>query len=78
MNRRGITEHCLTLPSVYEDYPFDDAHSDDGKWAVIRHQANKKSFAHIYERNGKLCINLKCDPIKADILRTVFESVIPG
>ena len=33
----------------------------------MRHRANKKSFALIYERNGKLCVNLKCDPIEADL-----------
>ena len=29
----------------------------------------------IYERNGKLCINLKCDPIEADFLRQMFEDI---
>jgi predicted DNA-binding protein (MmcQ/YjbR family) len=65
--------------SAYEDYPFDgDSHSDDGTWTVMRHRANKKGFAHIYERNGKLCVNLKCDPIEADFLRKTFADVLPG
>lgn len=35
-------------------------------------------FALIDIMNDKLYINLKCDPMKADILRSVYESVIPG
>jgi predicted DNA-binding protein (MmcQ/YjbR family) len=68
------------VPAAYEDYPFDDggAHSDDGAWTVMRHRINKKGFAHIYERNGKLCIKLKCDPFEADFLRQAYENVIPG
>jgi predicted DNA-binding protein (MmcQ/YjbR family) len=80
MTRRDLIELCLSLPSAYEDYPFNDgaAHSDDGSWAVIRHRSNKKGFAHIYERNGKLCINLKCDPFEADILRQQYNDLTSG
>jgi predicted DNA-binding protein (MmcQ/YjbR family) len=28
--------------------------------------------------DGRLYINLKCDPIQADLLRSIFESVTPG
>jgi len=80
MTKRELINHCLTLPAVYEDYPFDKqvAHSDDGTWTVMRHNGNKKSFAHIYERNEKLCINLKCDPLKADLLRGMFTALVSG
>ena len=79
MTRQALIDFCLTFPAAYEDYPFyGDAHSDDGKWAMMRHGANKKGFAHIYERNGKLCANLKCDPIEADVLRQAFDDVSPG
>ncbi|GHU75581.1 hypothetical protein FACS1894188_06750 [Clostridia bacterium] len=74
MTRRELIEYCLTFPLAYEDYPFDDI-TDDGAWAVMRHGDNKKSFALIYERNEKLCANLKCDPFEADFLRQVFEGV---
>lgn len=80
MTKRELIDYCLTFPLVYEDYPFAEmtAHSDDGNWTVMRHGANKKTFAHIYERNDKLCINLKCEPHKADFLRSVFADVVPG
>ena len=44
----------------------------------MRHRANKKSFALIYERNGKLYVNLKCDPMEADFLRQAFVDVTPA
>lgn len=44
----------------------------------MRHNVNKKSFALIYERNGKLCINLKCEPLEADFLRQAFMDVTPA
>jgi predicted DNA-binding protein (MmcQ/YjbR family) len=80
MTRRKLIDFCLTLPAAYEDYPFDggDAHSDDGAWTVMRHRSNKKGFAHIYRRNGKLCVNLKCDPFEADFLRQAFTDVTPA
>jgi len=77
LNRQEIIDFCLTFPASYEDYPFDDI-TDPGKWTVMRHRTNSKSFALIYERNGKLRINLKCDPFEADFLRQAFEDVTPG
>jgi len=49
-----------------------------GKWTVMRHKTNKKSYAMIYERHGKLCVNLKCDPFEADFLRQIYADVTPG
>ena len=72
MNKQEIIDFCLTLSDSYEDYPFDEI------WAVMRHRINKKSFAYIYELNGKLCVNVKCKPNKADFLRQVYKDLIPG
>jgi len=77
MTRQELIDFCLAFPGAYEDYPFDNI-ADAGAWTVMRHRANKKSFALIYERNKKLCINLKCDPFEADILRQAFKDVIPA
>ena len=72
MDKRGLIEYCLTYPDAFEDYPFDE------NWTAMRHGGNKKSFAFIYERDGRLCANLKCDPIKADFLRQIFRDVTPA
>ncbi len=77
MNRRDLIEYCLAYPDTYEDYPFDDITDSDGAWTVMRHRSNKKSFALIYEREG-LCVNLKCDPSRADFLRQVYNGVTPA
>lgn len=77
MTREDLIDFCLMFTASYEDYPFDDI-AGSGAWTVMRHRANKKSFALIYERNGKLCVNLKCNPFEADFLRQVFEDVTPA
>jgi predicted DNA-binding protein (MmcQ/YjbR family) len=77
MTRQELIDFCLTFPAAYEDYPFDDS-IDSSAWTVMRHRANKKSFALIYERHGKLCVNLKCEPLEADFLRQVFADVTPA
>jgi len=77
MKRQEIIDYCLTLPASYEDYPFDNV-ADPGAWTVMRHKTNRKSFALIYERLGKLCVNVKCDPFEADFLRQAFTGVTPG
>ena len=77
MTRQEIIEFCLTFPASYEDYPFDDI-TDASAWTAMRYRANKKTFAFITMHYGRLIINLKCDPFEADVLRQMFEDVIPG
>ncbi|MNV11538.1 hypothetical protein D3C71_1021070 [compost metagenome] len=72
MDKEKIIDYCLTCPAVYEDYPFDE------NWTAIRHKGNNKIFAMIYNYNGHLCMNLKCEPARADILRSIFTEVKPG
>ena len=63
---------CMELPGVYEDYPFDD------NWAVMRHQTNRKMFAAIYDREGRVWINVKAEPNWADFWKTVYPAVVPA
>ena len=81
MTRRALIDLCLRYPGSYEDYPFDDFSNPGGSgtsWTVIRHSGNRKSFALIFERDG-LCVNLKCEPMRADFLRAAFpEGVTPA
>ena len=72
MTKREIIDHCLTFSEVYEDYPFDET------TALVRHIGNKKMFALVDHLHGRLQITLKCEPMKADFLRSVFAGVIPG
>ena len=72
MDKHEIIEYCLTLPGAYEDYAF------GGAWTAIKHNANRKGFAFIFERNGNLYLNLRCQSLKADFLRQLYEDVTFG
>ncbi|ARJ73952.1 MULTISPECIES: MmcQ/YjbR family DNA-binding protein [Bacillus amyloliquefaciens group] len=72
MNYGEIKDYCLTFPNSYEDHPFGDG------WTAIRHKGNKKIFALIFTRDEHLCVNLKCEPKRADFLRGLFEEIKPG
>ncbi len=78
MLRQELINYCLTYPDSYEDYPFDDDSGSAQAWTVMRHRANRKSFAFIFERGGLLCVNLKCEPMQADFLRSVYPGVTPA
>lgn len=71
--RRELADYCLTFPGAYEDYPF-----GDDSWLAVRHRGNKKTFAFIYIRDGAVKLNLKCDPMRSDFLRTAFPQVTPA
>jgi len=71
--REEIIAYCLTLPDTYEDYPFNDPN-----WTVMRRRDTRCGFAWIFEKDGKLWVNLKCDPDWAILLRNAYESVLPA
>lgn len=71
--RKYIINFCMTLPEVYEDYPFKDK-----TWTLMRHKRNNKVFAWIFQRQDNIWINVKCDPEWRDFWRSAYESVLPG
>lgn len=72
MTRRELTALCLTWPDAWEDYPFDE------DWTVLRHRGNRRCFAFLFEREGRLLVNLKCEPMRAEFWRKVYPQVTPG
>lgn len=78
LTRKRLIEFCLTFPGAYEDYPFDENASVPDAWTVMRHRENRKSFALLFDRNGRLNLNVKCEPMAAGLLRCVYPSVIPA
>ncbi len=72
MIEKELIEQCLSFPSSYLDYPFGE------DTPVLKHSGNNKIFGLILYREGQLCINLKCDPVEADFLRSVYDGVMPG
>lgn len=71
--RAEVIKFCLTLEDVFEDYPFQDLN-----WTVIRHKNNRKVFAWIFEKDGYIWVNVKCDPQWRDMWRDTYASVLPG
>ena len=73
MTRQQLINYCLTFADAVESYPFESIASR--VWTVIRHRTSNRGFAHIYERDGNLCVNLKCDPYEADFFRQIYDGV---
>lgn len=71
--REAVLGYGMTLPDVYVDTPF-----RDDNWVLLRCKKNKKAFAWTYERNGKMCVNVKVDKEWRDFWRNTYEAVIPG
>jgi predicted DNA-binding protein (MmcQ/YjbR family) len=71
--RQEAIAFCLTLGNTYEDYPFRDPN-----WTVMRHRANRKVFAWIFERNGQIWINLKGGEGFLELWRQMYSSVLPA
>ncbi|MBQ4528562.1 MAG: MmcQ/YjbR family DNA-binding protein [Clostridia bacterium] len=71
--RQDAINFCLSLKNTYEDYPF-----RDHNWTIMRHNDSKKMFAAIYERQGNIWINVKCDPMLTYMWRSAFDAVVPA
>jgi predicted DNA-binding protein (MmcQ/YjbR family) len=70
MTLPSIVRYLNSKPEAVEDYPF----GPDAQ--VFKIQG--KMFALVFRRNGRDCINLKCDPWEAVELRDLFDAVQPG
>ena len=76
MNKDELIEFCLINKEAVLTYPFSDEKYE--KTPVIRHKTNNKWFALIFVQNGTLFVNLKCNPIDAEILRDNHPYITPA
>lgn len=74
MTKEEYVEFCKNLGGAEVDKPF----NEDFEATVARHSDSKKWFALVMEYQGKNVVNLKCDPMESDFLRSVFKGVIPA
>lgn len=65
----SFREYCLSKPNVTESLPFDDN--------TLVFKLNGKMFALVDIEPGESC-NLKCDPERAEELRSQYQAIIPG
>lgn len=72
-SREQVIQYCLTFLDVFEDYPFRDP-----GWTCMRNRRTNRIFAWIYERQGHIWVNVKCDPQWRDFWRNTYTSVLPG
>lgn len=73
LSKEDVVSYCLALPGAYEDHPF---HDDT---AVLRHKGNRKGFVFLITAKGRLHINVKCEPLRSQLLRRVYpEGVVPA
>ena len=69
MNFKTMDRYLLSKEGATFDYPFDE------KTRVYR--VGEKMFA-LTSEESPLRVNLKCDPIYALELRSLYEGIIPG
>ena len=74
MNKEEIIKYCLTLENTYKDCHF----PDDFESVTMKHLKNKKWFALIMNVNNKLYLNVKTNPNYSDILRNIYDYIIPA
>lgn len=65
-----ILDYCLSLPHTEEGFPFDTR-----TWVA---KVYGKMFALMDILNEEVRLNLKCDPERAEELRSDYEFIHPG
>ena len=71
--RSEALAYGLSFPDTYSDIPFHDPN-----WQLVRCKANKKAFLWTYEKDGYVNLNVKVDPERAYLWRSMYKAVIPG
>ena len=74
MTCEEFLEFCRNIPGASVDQPFDG----DFDTYVARHTLSRKWFALVMVHEGRHIVNLKCDPQEADLLRKLFNGVVPA
>ena len=74
MTKQQYLDFCRSISGAALDQPFED----DFVSYIARHRDSGKWFAAILEHDGRELVNLKCDPIEAEFLRSVYSGLEPG
>lgn len=72
-SRKDVIEYCSKFPDVFEDYPFRDPN-----WTCMRIRGTNRIFAWIFEREGNIWVNVKCDPQWREFWRSAYPAVVPA
>lgn len=74
MTCEEFLEFCRNISGASVDQPFDG----DFDTYAARHTLSRKWFALVMLHEGRHIVNLKCDPQEADLLRKLFNGVVPA
>lgn len=74
MTKEQYLEYLRNMGGATVDQPFDE---DFDTW-IARHTDNRKWFAAILNIHGRFGVNLKCEPMEADLLRSIYDGVTAG
>lgn len=74
MDKKMLIEYCSSLENAIVDRPF----KYDFLTVIARHRDTKKWFGAIMEREGRVFINVKCDPLDGDFLQYAYKGITPG
>ena len=70
MTNQSIERYCLAKKGVVKSYPFDNV--------TAVYKVGNKMFALCSDHSDEVRLNLKCDPLYAAELRSIYDCVIPG
>jgi len=70
MKHEVLEKYCLSKKGASKEYPFD-------KYVAV-YKVGGKVFAFKKDQEEPLRVNLKCDPLYALELRSIYKAVIPG
>ncbi len=71
MNKENLIKLSLISKDTQADCPF----KEDYDCTVIRHTDNNKWYGLIFEMDGKLYVNLKCNPDLAAVLKDEYPAI---
>lgn len=74
LNKSEYLRFCESIEGAVVDQPFEGNFSS----YIARHQGSRKWFAAVLEHQGREFVNLKCDPIEAEFLRSAYKGIQPG
>ncbi|WP_341503228.1 MmcQ/YjbR family DNA-binding protein [Gallaecimonas sp. GXIMD4217] len=81
MDRDAARAHLLGLPEAVEDHPFGPdvaVFKVGGKMFATLALGKGNEKGTDGKMAGHWCMNLKCEPNQADMLRSHFPAIIPG
>ena len=74
MTREEYLDFCREIAGATVDQPF----NEDFETYIARHADNQKWFSAILWHEGRVLINLKCDPIEGEFLKSVYDGIVPA